>query len=109
MKGIGFVIDMPKNSLMISNSCEVAQPDKNLRANRCSWNWKTDLLTAAGQVNLKESGNDQVRRADRMQGEFNPDGSIRLTPSGSRVKTQIKLQSEKIKNVNQKRPSQVQF
>ena len=107
--GVGFIIDIPRNTLTISNSCKVAQPDKNLTANRCSWNWKNDLLTAAGRVNLKESGSDQVQRADQMQGEFNPDGSIRFSPSQNRVKTQIKLESGKNKDTNQKRPSQVQF
>lgn len=107
--GVGFIIDIPGNTLTISNSCKVAQPDKNLSANRCSWNWKNDLLTAAGRVNLKESGSDQVKRADQMQGEFNPDGSIRFSPSQNRVKTQIKLEFGKNKDINQKRPSQVQF
>ena len=107
--GVGFIIDIPGNTLTISNSCKVAQPDKNLRANRCSWNWKSDLLTAAGPVNLKESESDQAQRADRMQGEFNPDGSIRFSPSQNRVKTQIKLEFGRNKDINQKRPSQVQF
>mgnify|MGYP003309883402 FL=1 len=107
--GVGFIIDIPGNTLTISNSCKVAQPDKNLSANRCSWNWKNDLLTAAGSVNLKESESDQVKRADQMQGEFNPDGSIRFSPSQNRVKTQIKLKFGKNKDINQKRPSQVQF
>ena len=107
--GVGFIIDIPGNTLTISNSCKVAQPDKNLSANRCSWNWKNDLLTAAGSVNLKESGSDQVKRADQMQGEFNPDGSIRFSPSQNRVKTQIKLESGKGKYINQKHPYQVQF
>jgi hypothetical protein len=107
--GVGFIIDIQSNTLTISNSCKVVQPDKNLSANRCSWNWKNDLLTAAGYVNLKESGSDQVKRADQMQGEFNQDGSIRFSPSQNRVKTQIKLESGKNKDVNQKRPSQVQF
>ena len=107
--GVGFIIDIPGNTLTISNSCKVAQPDKNLSANRCSWNWKNDLLTAAGRVNLKESGSDQVKRADQMQGEFNPDGSIRFSPSQNRVKTQIQLKSGKNNDINQKRPSQVQF
>ena len=107
--GVGFIIDIPDNTLTISNSCKVAQPDKDLIANRCSWNWKNDLLTAAGRVNLKESGSDQVKRADQMQGEFNPDGSIRFSPSQNRVKTQIQLKSGKNNDINQKRPSQVQF
>ena len=107
--GVGFIINIPSNTLMISNSCKVAQPNKNLSANRCSWNWKNDLLTAAGHVNLKETGSDQVKRADQMQGEFNPDGSIRFSPSQNRVKTQIKLESVKNKDINQKHPSQVQF
>jgi hypothetical protein len=109
VNGVGFFIDIPNNTLLITNSCKVAQPDKNLSAIRCSWNWKNDLLTAAGSVNLKESGSDQVKLANQMQGELNPDGSISFSSSQNRVKTQIKLESGKNKYINQKRPSQVQF
>ena len=109
VRGIGFIIDLPKNTLTISNSCHVEQPDKNLRAKSCSWNWSSDLLTAAGNVNLKESNSGQVQRAELMEGAFNPDGSIRFSPSGNRVKTQIKLESGQMNRSKQKSPSQVQF
>ena len=109
MRGIGFIIDLPKNTLTISNSCHVEQPDKNLRAKSCSWNWSSDLLTAAGNVSLKESNSGQVERAELMEGAFNPDGSIRFSPSENRVKTQIKLESGQMNSSKQKSPSQVQF
>ena len=109
VRGIGFIIDLPKNTLTISNSCHVEQPDKNLRAKSCSWNWSSDLLTAAGNVNLKESNSGQVQRAELMEGAFNPDGSIRFSPSENRVKTQIKLESGQMNRSKQKSPSQVQF
>ena len=109
VNGTGFFIDIPNDTLMITNSCEIAQSDKNLSANSCSWNWKNDLLVAAGHINLKESGHDQATRADQIQGEFNPDGSIQSSQSQKRVKTQIKLEYRKVKEINQKRPYQVQF
>ena len=109
VRGIGFIIALAKNTLTISNSCHVEQPDKNLRAKSCSWNWSSDLLTAAGNVNLKESNSGQVQRAELMEGAFNPDGSIRFSPSENRVKTQIKLESGQTNRSKQKSPSQVQF
>ena len=109
VRGVGFIIDLPKNTLTISNSCHVEQPDKNLRAKSCSWNWSSDLLTAAGNVSLKESNSGQVERAELMEGAFNPDGSIRFSPSENRVKTQIKLESGQMNRSKQKSPSQVQF
>ena len=109
VRGVGFRIDIPNNTLTILNSCHVAQPDKTLRAQRCTWNWKDDLLVAAGNVDLKESGNEQRTRAEQMEGEINPDGSIRFSPSRSRVKTQINLDAGQNKSSKRNDPSQVQF
>ena len=78
VSGVGFIIDIRNNLLTISNSCEVAQLDKNLRAKSCTWDWGKDLLTAAGNVNLKESKTGQVQRAEQIDGALNQDGSIRF-------------------------------
>ena len=109
VSGIGFIIDIQSNLLTISNSCEVAQPDKNLRAKRCTWDWGKDLLTAAGNVNLIESKTGQLRRAEEMDGALNQDGSIRFSPATDRVKTQIKLNTGKTNGSNQDDSSQVTF
>ena len=109
VSGIGFIIDIRNNLLTISNSCEVAQLDKNLRANSCTWDWGKDLLTAAGNVNLKESKTGQVQRAEQIDGALNQDGSIRFSPARDRVKTQIKLNTGKNNGANQDDSSQVTF
>ena len=109
VSGIGFIIDIRNNLLTISNSCEVAQLDKNLRAKSCTWDWGKDLLTAAGNVNLKESKTGQVQRAEQIDGALNQDGSIRFSPARDRVKTQIKLNTGKSNGANQDDPSQVTF
>ena len=109
VSGIGFIIDIRNNLLTISNSCEVAQLDKNLRAKSCTWDWGKDLLTAAGNVNLKESKTGQVQRAEQIDGALNQDGSIRFSPATDRVKTQIKLNTGKSNGSNQDDSSQVTF
>ena len=109
VSGIGFIIDIRNNLLTISNSCEVAQLDKNLRAKSCTWDWGKDLLTAAGNVTLKESKTGQVQRAEQIDGALNQDGSIRFSPARDRVKTQIKLNTGKSNGANQDDPSQVTF
>jgi LPS export ABC transporter protein LptC len=109
VSGVGFTIDIRNNLLTVSNSCRVAQPDKDLRAKSCTWDWGKDLLTAAGNVNLKESKTGQVQSAEQMEGAFNPDGSIRFEPARDRVKTQIKLNTGKINGSNQNDSSQVMF
>ena len=109
VSGIGFIIDIRNNLLTISNSCEVAQLDKNLRAKSCTWDWGKDLLTAAGNVNLKESKTGQVQRAEQMDGVLNQDSSIRFSPARDRVKTQIKLNTGKNNGANQDDSSQVTF
>ena len=109
VSGVGFIIDIRNNLLTISNSCEVAQLDKNLRAKSCTWDWGKDLLTAAGNVNLKESKTGQVQRAEQIDGALNQDGSIRFSPARDRVKTQIKLNTGKNNGTNQDDSSQVTF
>ena len=109
VSGVGFIIDIRNNLLTISNSCEVAQLDKNLRAKSCTWDWGKDLLTATGNVNLKESKTGQVQRAEQIDGALNQDGSIRFSPARDRVKTQIKLNTGKSNGANQDDPSQVTF
>ena len=109
VSGVGFIIDIRNNLLTISNSCEVAQLDKNLRAKSCTWDWGKDLLTAAGNVNLKESKTGQVQRAEQIDGALNQDGSIRFSPATDRVKTQIKLNTGKSNGSNQDDSSQVTF
>ena len=109
VSGIGFIIDIRNNLLTISNSCQVAQLDKNLRAKSCTWDWNKDLLTADGNVNLKESKTGQVQRAEQMEGALNQDGSILFSPARDRVKTQIKLNTGKNNGFNQQDSSQVTF
>ena len=109
VSGIGFSIDIRNNLLTISNSCQVAQLDKNLRAKSCTWDWNKDLLTADGNVNLKESKTGQVQRAEQMEGALNQDGSILFSPARDRVKTQIKLNTGKNNGFNQQDSSQVMF
>ena len=109
VRGVGFVIDIPSHTFTISNSCQVEQPDKNLRAQSCTWNWRDDLLTAAGNTNPKESNAGQIKRAEQMEAGFNSNGSIQFSPSRNRVKTQIKFEDKNNKDVNQKNSSQVKF
>ena len=109
ISGVGFFIDIPTNTLTISNSCQVEQTDRSLRAQSCSWNWRNDLLTAAGNVNLNKSNSEQIIRTDQIETGFNRDGSIRLLPTRDQVKTQIKFEAKNNKDVNQKNSSQVKF
>ena len=109
VRGVGFVIDIQSHTFTISNSCQVEQPDKNLRAQSCTWNWRDDLLTAAGNTNPKESNARQIKRAEQMEAGFNSNGSIQFSPSRNRVKTQIKFEDKNNKDVNQKNSSQVKF
>ena len=109
VRGVGFVIDIPSHTFTISNSCQVEQPDKNLRAQSCTWNWRDDLLTAAGNADPKEANAGQIKRAEQMEAGFNSNSSIQFSPSRNRVKTQIKFEDKNNKDVNQKNSSQVKF
>ena len=109
VRGVGFIIDIPTNTFTISNSCQVEQLDKNLRAQSCTWNWRDDLLTAAGNVNQNESNAELINLAEQMEVGVNRGGSIQLAPIRNRVQTQIKLETKNNKTSNQKNSSPVKF
>jgi hypothetical protein len=109
VSGVGFFIDIPTNTFIISSSCQVEETDKSLRAQSCSWNWRNDLLTATGNVNLNKSNSERIIRAEQLETGFNRDGSLRLIPTKNQVKTQIKLQIKNNKDTKQKNSSLVRF
>jgi hypothetical protein len=69
----------------------VNQPGEQLRAQRCSWNWSTDVVIADGDVELKRDELDQITTAARLEGRVGDDGVLRFGAPGQRVRSEIRL------------------
>ena len=92
--GSGFVVDERSNTVIIPANCRLQQPEQGLRAQRCSWNWRTDVVIADGAVELKRDKLKQTTTAERLEGQLGDDGSVRFGRDGERVKSTIKLDQD---------------
>ena len=93
IKGRGFRVNQVGERVTIPSGCELVQPDQQLTAQRCSWNWGNDSVVAEGNVVLKRDALDQTTRASRLEGVLNDDGVIRFGAPGRRVTSTIKLKT----------------
>ena len=86
---------MQKDSLLrIGKDCRLVQPDQELTAEMCSWNWDTGEVLAEGDVLLRRDELQQVTRSSRLEGVTGDDGRITFSAPGERVKTQLQIQEE---------------
>ncbi|BEV36258.1 LPS export ABC transporter periplasmic protein LptC [Synechococcus sp. M16CYN] len=93
LRGDGFVIDILRDTLIIPRGCRTTQPNKSLRAQRCTWNWKNSILVAEGDINPKHSDSGQSLKAKQIESGVALDRYIRSAPLEQRVQTHIRLRS----------------
>ena len=92
--GSGFVVDERASTVIIPADCRLQQPEQRLRAQRCSWNWRTDVVIADGAVELKRKQLNQVTTAARLEGRIGKDGSVVFGRQGERVTSTIRLDQD---------------
>ena len=78
MRGIGFVMDEGSSTLEVISACQLEQPGEQLLAQRCLWNWKSQVIIAE---------ND----AQQLKGRVGDDDRIRFDPADGRVRSQFRL------------------
>ena len=91
LSGQGFEALGASQTLVIPKACRLQQPTDSLVANRCTWNWQTNLVTAQGAVELRRSAFQQVTRAQRLQGVATKQGQVVFSSPGSRVESRLTL------------------
>ena len=91
VQGQGFKLDEPSGTVIIPSACRLEQKSETLTARRCSWNWRSELVVADGDVVLRRSDPAQTTRASRMEATMTDDGEIRFGQPGQRVESTIKL------------------
>jgi len=80
MRGIGFVMDEGSSTLDVLSACRLEQPGEQLKAQRCSWNWKSQEIIAESD-------------AQRLRGQVGDDDRIRFNSSDGRVRSQFRLRA----------------
>jgi hypothetical protein len=89
LSGQGFEALGGSQTLVIPQACRLQQPTDSLVANRCTWNWQTNQVTAQGSVELRRSAFQQVTRAQQLQGVATQQGQVVFSSPGSRVESQL--------------------
>lgn len=92
--GHGFVVRQLQTLVVVQSNCRLRQPGDSLTAERCAWNWTTQAIEAEGAVELRRRASDQRTRASRLTGRMGDNGLAVFTSPGSRVRTQLRLQSQ---------------
>jgi hypothetical protein len=81
-----------KSSLAtIGQNCQLQQGGDGLQAQRCQWNWQTQAVKGEGQVRWNRQANDQLTRAERMEGRIGPKGHLEAITPGGRVVSQLRV------------------
>ena len=91
VQGKGFKLDERSGTVIIPSDCRLQQKNESLSAQRCSWNWRRELVVADGDVVLRRKKPEQITKASRMEAKISDDGEIRFGQSGARVESTIKL------------------
>ncbi|MFM9086844.1 MAG: hypothetical protein ACKOPT_01630, partial [Cyanobium sp.] len=91
VQGEEFQLDGKGTTATIARNCQLQQKGDQLNAQRCQWNWKTQAISADGQVVYRRTANGQLTRAERMEGRLGPDGEVKATSPGGRVFSQLRV------------------
>lgn len=91
LMGEGFELLNADNLAVITPGCVLRQPGETLTARRCQWNWSTQTIQARGRVVLQRKANEQITRAQRLDGRIGANGLAEFSSPGSRVNTQVRV------------------
>lgn len=91
LSGQGFEALGASHTLVIPQACRLQQPADSLVADRCTWNWQTNRVTAQGSVELRRAAFQQVTRAQQLRGVATSQGQVVFSSPGRRVESRLTL------------------
>lgn len=91
LRGEKLRLDGKQTTATIEKGCQLEQLGDALNARRCQWNWTTSAVEAEGDILFHRQVNGQLTRAQRLQGQLGPNGSILATTPGGRVVTEVRV------------------
>jgi hypothetical protein len=91
ISGGGFVLNAAANTVAVQKGCRLQQPEEQLTARQCFWNWRDGTARATGQVVLQRDADGFESRAEQLLGRIGDDGFVEFSTPGGRVQTQLRL------------------
>ncbi|MGA1304780.1 MAG: LPS export ABC transporter periplasmic protein LptC [Cyanobium sp.] len=91
VQGLELLVDGRTSTASIGRNCQLQQDGDQLTAQRCYWNWKTQGISAQGQVLYRRLAKNQFTRAERMDGQLGPGGGVTATTPNGRVFSQWRV------------------
>ena len=91
VQGAELRLDVRQSLATIGRDCKLQQPGETLQSQRCQWNWKSRAVQAEGDVVYRRQASDQLTRAQRLEGQLGPQGSVMATHPGGQVFSQLRV------------------
>lgn len=91
LRGEELRLDGKQTTASIERNCQLQQQGNGLQSRRCQWNWTTQAVEAEGDVVFRRQGNQQLTRAQRLEGLLGPKGRIQASTPGGRVVTEVRV------------------
>ncbi len=79
------------DTAVIPKGCELDRPGERLRADRCTWNWKTQEVEAQGSVEFHRDANRQHTRGHQIKGRLGDEGQLEVTSPNGRVFSEFQV------------------
>jgi LPS export ABC transporter protein LptC len=89
--GAALVLEGSRDTVVIPAGCALDRPGESLRAQSCSWNWKSQDVQAEGAMELRREANRQITRGQLLRGTLGNEGQIEVTSPGGRVFSQFQV------------------
>ena len=91
VRGDRLSIDLDNETVAIPQACQLLQPGEQLQAQQCFWHWPNGQIRAQGSVVVRRQANQQITRANQLQGRIGSNGLAVFSSPGSRVQSQLTL------------------
>lgn len=91
VRGERLSIDLANETVAIPQACQLVQPGEQLQANQCLWHWPNGQIRAMGKVVVRRQANQQITRAEQLQGQIGSNGLALFSSPGTRVQSQLNL------------------
>jgi LPS export ABC transporter protein LptC len=79
------------DNAVIPSGCALDRPGERLRADRCTWNWKTQEVQAEGSMQFHRDANRQHTRGHQLRGRLGDEGQLEVTTPGGRVFSEFQV------------------
>lgn len=91
IRGDALRLDRDQSLVTIEKNCRLQQSGNQLQSQRCQWNWNSQAVLAEGDVRYSRQANDQLTRAQRLEGRLGSNGQVVATTPGGRVFSQLRV------------------